>query len=210
MMTQPAPRRALVDLDNIEFYRPQPLQSPGPESAFLIPPILPPLSILPGATSRKTLTRGDGALPFDHPYGLDSSCSPASLNTFDVELARCANAASLATGSHTVNELTQGQTGNETLDGSTFCTSRLWGIGIVYLVVLLTFALQPWLRLPLSPASQTQQICLAPLEVQQIERGLKSPQNPTVIYALHLRIYRSGISPEVRAFAKHSPFCTTF
>ncbi|KAE8320551.1 hypothetical protein BDV39DRAFT_213388 [Aspergillus sergii] len=120
MMTQPAPRRALVDLDNIEFYRPQPLQSPGPESAFLIPPILPPLSILPGATSRKTLTRGDGALPFDHPYGLDSSCSPASLNTFDVELARCANAASLATGSHTVNELTQGQTGNEILDGSTF------------------------------------------------------------------------------------------
>ncbi|KAB8257983.1 hypothetical protein BDV32DRAFT_160253 [Aspergillus pseudonomiae] len=120
MMTQPAPRRALVDLDNIEFYRPQPLQSPGPESAFLIPPILPPLSILPGATARKTLTRGDGALPFDHPYGLDSSCSPASLNTLDVELARCANAASLATGSHTVNELTQGQTGNETLDGSTF------------------------------------------------------------------------------------------
>ncbi|GMG12981.1 unnamed protein product [Aspergillus oryzae] len=189
MMTQPAPRRALVDLDNIEFYRPQLLKSPRPESA-------PPLSILPGATARKTLPRGDGALPFDHPYGLDSSCSPASLNTFDVELARCANPASLATGSHTANELTQGQPGNEAFDASTFCTSRLWEIGILYLVVLLTFALQPWLRLHLSPAPQKQQICLAPLEVQKVERGLRSLQNPTVIYALHLRIYRSGISPE--------------
>ncbi|KAE8397709.1 hypothetical protein BDV37DRAFT_276720 [Aspergillus pseudonomiae] len=119
-MTQPAPRRALVDLDNIEFYRPQSLKSPRSESALLIPPILPPLSILPGGTARKTLPRGDGALPFDHPYGLDSSCSPASLNTFDVDLARCANAASLATGSHTVNEFTQGQTGNETFDASSF------------------------------------------------------------------------------------------
>lgn len=209
MMTQPAPRRALVDLDNIEFYRPQLLKSPRPESA-LIPLILPPLSILPGATARKTLPRGDGALPFDHPYGLDSSCSPASLNTFDVELARCANAASLAIGSHTANEHTQGQTGNEALDASTFCMSRLWEIGILYLVVLLTFALQPWLRPRLSPASQKQQVCLAPLEVQQVEEGLRSLQNPTVIYALHLRIYRSGISPKVRAFAKHSPFCTTF
>ncbi|KAE8130824.1 hypothetical protein BDV38DRAFT_276484 [Aspergillus pseudotamarii] len=119
-MTQPAPRRALVDLDNIEFYRPQPLKSQQSESALLIPPILPPLSILPGAAARKTLPRGDSALPFHHPYGLDSSCSPASLNTFDVELTRCANAASLATDSHTVNELTQGETGNETFDASTF------------------------------------------------------------------------------------------
>lgn len=124
MMTQPAPRMALVDLDNIEFYRPQLLKSPRPEPA-LIPQILPPLSILPCATARKTLPRGDGALPFDHPYGLDSSCSPASLNTFDVELVRCANAASLATGSHTVNEPTQGETGNETFGASTFCTSRI-------------------------------------------------------------------------------------
>ena len=174
MMTQPAPQRALVDLDNIEFYRPQPLKSQRSESALLIPPILAPLSIPPGATARKTLPSDDGTLPFDHPHGLDSSRSPASLNTFDVELDKCTNAASPATSSHTVNEPTQGQTGNETLDASTFCTSRLRGIGILYLVVLLTFALQPWLRLPLSPASQKQQICLAPLEVQQIERGLKS------------------------------------
>ncbi|KAL3469034.1 hypothetical protein BJX99DRAFT_89301 [Aspergillus californicus] len=120
MMTQPAPRSALVDLDNIEFYRPQPLKSLQPESALSIPPILPPLSILPGAAVHETLPRGDGALLFDRPYGWDSSCGPPSLNTFDAELAGCANAASLETSSHTVNKLTQGETNNETLDASTF------------------------------------------------------------------------------------------
>ncbi|KAB8212767.1 hypothetical protein BDV33DRAFT_197238 [Aspergillus novoparasiticus] len=118
-MTQPAPQRALVDLDNIEFYRPQPLKSQRSESALLIPPILAPLSIPPGATARKTLPSDDGTLPFDHPYGRDSSRSPASLSTFDVELDKCTNAASPATSSHTVNEPTQGQTGNEILDAST-------------------------------------------------------------------------------------------
>ncbi|OGM39394.1 hypothetical protein ABOM_012139 [Aspergillus bombycis] len=117
-MTQPAPQRALVDLDNIEFYRPQPLKSQRSESALLIPPILAPLSIPPGATARKTLPGDDGTLPFDHPCGRDSLRSPASLNTFDVELDKCTNAASPATSSNTVNELTQGQTGNETLDAS--------------------------------------------------------------------------------------------
>ncbi|KAL2784256.1 hypothetical protein BJX66DRAFT_344221 [Aspergillus keveii] len=120
MITQPAPRRALVDLDNSEFYRPQPSQSLQLESALSIPLILPPNPILPGAATRKALPHGDSALLFDRPFGWDSSCSPASLNSFDVELARCANAASLATSSPTVNELMQGGTGNATLDGSTF------------------------------------------------------------------------------------------
>ncbi|KAL3448647.1 hypothetical protein BJX65DRAFT_57612 [Aspergillus insuetus] len=120
MMTQPAPRRALVDLDNIKFYQPQPSQSPPPESAPSIPLILPPLCILPHAATRKVLPCGDGALLFDRPYGWDSSCDPELLNSFDVELAGCANAASLATSSHTVSELTQGETGNETLDASAF------------------------------------------------------------------------------------------
>ncbi|KAL2840801.1 hypothetical protein BJY01DRAFT_236627 [Aspergillus pseudoustus] len=119
-MTQPAPRRALVDLDNIEFYRPQPSKSLPPESALSIPLTLPPLSILPVAATRKALPRGDGALLFDRPYGWDSSCDPEVLNSFDVELARCANAASLATRSHTDSELTQGETGNETVGASTF------------------------------------------------------------------------------------------
>ncbi|KAL2801620.1 hypothetical protein BJX63DRAFT_426619 [Aspergillus granulosus] len=110
-MTQPAPRGALVDLDNIEFYRPQPSKSLQPESA---------LSILPGVATRKTLPRGDSALLFDRPYGWDSLCSPTSLNSFDVEFSRCANAASLATSSPTDNKLMRGETGNETLDASTF------------------------------------------------------------------------------------------
>ncbi|KAL4935403.1 hypothetical protein BDV06DRAFT_228857 [Aspergillus oleicola] len=119
-MAQPAPRRALVDLDNIEFYRPQPSKSLPPESALSVPLTLPPLSILPVAATRKALPRGDGALLFDRPYGWDSSCDPEVLNSFDVELARGANAASLATRSHTDSKLTQGETGNETLDASTF------------------------------------------------------------------------------------------
>ncbi|KAL4801342.1 hypothetical protein ASPSYDRAFT_37662 [Aspergillus sydowii CBS 593.65] len=162
-MTQPAPRRALVDLDNIEFYRPQPSKSLPPESALSIPPILPPLSILPGAATRRALPRGDGALLFDRPYGWDSCCDPEVPNSFDVELARCANAASLATSSNTDSELTRGETSNETLDASMF-----------------------------SPKNQ--QACLATLEVQQVEKGLESPQNPIVKYAL--RIYRSGFNPQ--------------
>lgn len=151
MMTQPAPRRVLVDLDNIEFYRPQPpSKSLQPESA---------LSILPGVATRKTLPRGDSALLFDRPYGWNSSCNPTSLNSFDVELARCANAASLATSSPTDDEIMPSEPGNEALNASTFCTSRLLGIGILYLVVLLTFTLQSRLRLPRSRAPQKQQIC---------------------------------------------------
>ncbi|KAL2830489.1 hypothetical protein BDW59DRAFT_158402 [Aspergillus cavernicola] len=138
-MTQPAPRRALVDLDNIEFYRPQPAKSLPPESALSIPPILPPLSILPGAATRKALPRGDGALLFDRPYGWDSCCDPEVPNSFDVELARCANAASLATSSNTDSELTRGETSNETLDTSMFCTSRLFGDRYSVFGRLLTF-----------------------------------------------------------------------
>ncbi|OJJ42053.1 hypothetical protein ASPZODRAFT_1668495 [Penicilliopsis zonata CBS 506.65] len=110
-MTQPAPRRVLVDLDNIEFYRPQPpSKSLQPESA---------LSILPGVATRKTLPRGDSALLFDRPYGWNSSCNPTSLNSFDIELARCANAASLATSSPTDDELMLSEPGNEALNAST-------------------------------------------------------------------------------------------
>ncbi|PYH60290.1 uncharacterized protein BO96DRAFT_186688 [Aspergillus niger CBS 101883] len=46
-MTQPAPRRALVDLDNIEFYRPQPSKSLQPEPTLSVQPISPCLSFLP-------------------------------------------------------------------------------------------------------------------------------------------------------------------
>ncbi|KAL2866161.1 uncharacterized protein BJX67DRAFT_372808 [Aspergillus lucknowensis] len=119
-MTQPAPRRALVDLDNIEFYRPQPSKSRPPESALSIPLSLASLSILPRAAARKALPRGDGALPFDRPCGWASSYNPELLNSFDVELARCANVAPPATSSHTVSELTHEETGNEALDASAF------------------------------------------------------------------------------------------
>lgn len=132
-MTQPAPRRALVDLDNIEFYRPQPpLKLLHPELT---------LSILPGVATRKPLYRGDSALLFDRPYRWDSLYNPTSLNLFNIKLARCANAASLATSSPIDDELVLGEPRNETLNAFTFCTSRLLGISILYLVVLLIFTL---------------------------------------------------------------------
>lgn len=143
MMSQPAPRRALVDLDNIEFYRPQPSKSLPPEPALSIPLVRPPLPILPGAATHKALPRGDGALPFDRPYGCDPCCDPKVPNSFDVEFARCANAASLATSSHTDSELTRGRIDNGTLDVSTFCTSRPFGDRHSVFGRLLTFTPQP-------------------------------------------------------------------
>ena len=207
-MTQPAPRRALVDLDNIEFYRPQPSKSLPPESALSIPPILPPLSILPGAATRRALPRGDGALLFDRPYGWDSCCDPEVPNSFDVELARCANAASLATSSNTDSELTRGETSNETLDASMFYTSRLfwaslfciWSVANVHTAVLTS---SPSLSSPKEPTG-------LPGHIGSTAGGERigiSTEPDSQICPPDLQ---ERVQPPGKGFQSTHPLCTTF
>ena len=129
-MTQPAPRRALVDLDNIEFYRPQPSKSLQPEPAPSSQSINPCLSFLPGTAAGTTLPRGDGIPFFDRPHERESPCGPARLNSFDVELSKFAKAASQVTFSAMDSQRTHGETSSEAFDASIFCESALLGVGI--------------------------------------------------------------------------------
>lgn len=129
-MTQPAPRRALVDLENIEFYRPQPSKSLQPEPALSVQPISPCLSFLPGTAAGSTLPRGNGIPLFDRPHERDSPCSLARLNSFDVELSKFAKAASQVTFSAMDSQRTHGEASSEAFDASTFCESALLGVGI--------------------------------------------------------------------------------
>ncbi|GAA87907.1 hypothetical protein AKAW_06021 [Aspergillus luchuensis IFO 4308] len=119
-MTQPAPRRAPVDLENIEFYRPQPSKSLQPEPALSVQPISPCLSFLPGTAAGTTLPRGNGIPLFDRPHERDSPCSLARLNSFDVELSKFAKAASQVTFSAMDSQRTHREASSEAFDASTF------------------------------------------------------------------------------------------
>ncbi|KAL4927706.1 uncharacterized protein BDV17DRAFT_299020 [Aspergillus undulatus] len=123
-MSQPPPRRVLVDLDNIEFYRPQPSKSLrlGPPRSIL--PTLPPLSHLP-VTADCDPSQGDG-FPFpDHPYSENSACGAAPLNSFDVELAKFAAAEPQLMDSRTQNNLAQEGDGNTTLGTAEFSSASI-------------------------------------------------------------------------------------
>ena len=119
----------MVDLDNIEFYQPQPSKSLELGPARSTQPVLPPPSFLPVAAACKALPRDDGFPLLARSYGEHSACGPARPSSFDVELTKFAKAEPQVMDSRTDNNLSQRGNGNMILDAATLC--RFSGLGVL-------------------------------------------------------------------------------
>ncbi|GIJ86863.1 hypothetical protein Asppvi_005761 [Aspergillus pseudoviridinutans] len=121
MVTLPPPRRVLVNLDNIEFYRPQLSKSlrSEPSSATATGPYFRPVLPLPVTLSAPTLreiTLGSNRAPSPTtPHEQNSETAPARPIVFNIKIAKFAKPTSPEMSSQTHSAFAQEGTGGSCL-----------------------------------------------------------------------------------------------